>query len=78
MITKTAFALAIVLGTAFGTLAATKHPKEADNSYRNQHECHGGSCTALNPDRQQILPNQSAQFYKKHKTSKSASTNTAK
>ena len=55
--------------------AASK--SKADNSYRNQHECNGGSCTALNPDRQQILPNQSAQFYKKHKTSKS-STNTAK
>jgi hypothetical protein len=64
MFTKTAVALAIVLGTAFGALAASNHPKQLQSnySYRNQHECLGGACTAVNPDREQILPNQSAQF----------------
>jgi hypothetical protein len=62
MFTKTAVALAIVLGTVFGALAASNHPKQSNNSYRNQHECLGGACTAVNPDREQILPNQSAQF----------------
>ncbi len=55
------------------SFAASKN--KADNSYRNQHECQGGACTALNPDRQQILPNQSAQFYKRQKGKKHPSSN---
>jgi hypothetical protein len=71
MVTKIGIAAAVAL-VAFvaapsASVAASK--SKSANSYRNVHECEGGSCTAVNPDR---VPNQSAQFYKKQKTKKPA------